>query len=513
MTMTLQEAERIAKAHTWWSEECPGAWQYYYALYSFADYRLYFHPDYLSIAFLTVKNGFVQEKTPSDERLKVYEWLKQRYQEDHRFIDSEHERWSAIRDECVDLGYRIVRECSTWDAQQLANEYRSLLVRAIDSVRWGTFIECVDDYNSFVLPQRIAEFFPQISREEQTQLMMTLSTPLIVSFMEEFQAEKAACCVEYRNVIADSLAWNDLPRDSACRKAVEGLANRYQWMSVNYAGSDSLTPEALFVELRSTVATQSDAECEQIIHTQESKIDRCAAEQAAVEARYHLPQDLIDDFSIMRSIGAWMDERKESMVKTSWALSVLLQRMADLTGVQKTHLEWYTKEEVVALLEDGTRVPHAVVQNRSTKAVFATQWNDATQEAALTIFTGSDADVLYDALQPAQQDVLSGLVASQGSRAQSEFCGTVSVILNVATESFTPGTILVTSMTRPEFLPLMKHAAAIITDEGGITCHAAIVSRELGIPCIIATQHATKMLQTGQRVCLNLHTGTITIND
>lgn len=55
--------------------------------------------------------------------------------------------------------------------------------------------------------------------------------------------------------------------------------------------------------------------------------------------------------------------------------------------------------------------------------------------------------------------------------------------------------ILVTSMTDPRYLPIMKKAAAIITDEGGITCHAAIVSRELKIPCIVGIKIATKILR------------------
>jgi pyruvate,water dikinase len=54
---------------------------------------------------------------------------------------------------------------------------------------------------------------------------------------------------------------------------------------------------------------------------------------------------------------------------------------------------------------------------------------------------------------------------------------------------------LVTGMTRPEFVPLMKKASAIVTDEWWITCHAAIVSRELWIPCVIWTKIATQVLK------------------
>ena len=62
-------------------------------------------------------------------------------------------------------------------------------------------------------------------------------------------------------------------------------------------------------------------------------------------------------------------------------------------------------------------------------------------------------------------------------------------------------------MTRPEFLPIMKKAGAIVTDEGGVTCHAAIVSRELKIPCIIGTQVATSQLKDGDFIEVNADKG------
>jgi len=65
---------------------------------------------------------------------------------------------------------------------------------------------------------------------------------------------------------------------------------------------------------------------------------------------------------------------------------------------------------------------------------------------------------------------------------------------------FNQGDILVTYATNPNMVPLMKMASAIITDEGGVTCHAAIVSRELGVPCVIGTRFATKILKDGEQV-------------
>ena len=65
------------------------------------------------------------------------------------------------------------------------------------------------------------------------------------------------------------------------------------------------------------------------------------------------------------------------------------------------------------------------------------------------------------------------------------------------------GDILVTEMTTPDYVPAMRKASAIVTDVGGRTCHAAIVSRELGIPCVVGTGTATSTLKIGQTVTVD----------
>jgi len=91
--------------------------------------------------------------------------------------------------------------------------------------------------------------------------------------------------------------------------------------------------------------------------------------------------------------------------------------------------------------------------------------------------------------------------------------GKVKIVLSFKRDKskFHEGDILVTGMTRPEFVPLMRKAAAIITDEGGITCHAAIVSRELNKPCVIGTKIATQVLQDDELVEVDAHRGVITM--
>ena len=73
------------------------------------------------------------------------------------------------------------------------------------------------------------------------------------------------------------------------------------------------------------------------------------------------------------------------------------------------------------------------------------------------------------------------------------------------------GDVIVTPMTTPEMIPALKKASAIITDEGGITCHAAIVSRELKIPCVIGTVNASNLISDGDLLEVDANKGSIKI--
>ena len=74
---------------------------------------------------------------------------------------------------------------------------------------------------------------------------------------------------------------------------------------------------------------------------------------------------------------------------------------------------------------------------------------------------------------------------------------------------FKQGEVLVTPMTGPDFVPVMRKSVAVVTDEGGITCHASIVSRELKIPCVVGTRHATRLFKNGDLIEIDTLTGVI----
>ena len=88
--------------------------------------------------------------------------------------------------------------------------------------------------------------------------------------------------------------------------------------------------------------------------------------------------------------------------------------------------------------------------------------------------------------------------------------GTARIINDITTIThINPHDIIVTDMTDPSWVPAMKQAAGIITNKGGRTCHAAIVCRELGIPVIIGTEHATEVIQDGQKITLDSSSGSV----
>ncbi len=117
------------------------------------------------------------------------------------------------------------------------------------------------------------------------------------------------------------------------------------------------------------------------------------------------------------------------------------------------------------------------------------------ESAAATTADGGNGDVLLDGLG-ASPGIASGPVRIVHKLDQLDKVG--------------DGDVIVTEMTTPDMVPAMKRAAGIVTDEGGMTSHAAIVSRELGVPAVVGTGNATELLGDGQMVTLDGDKGTIT---
>jgi pyruvate,water dikinase len=113
---------------------------------------------------------------------------------------------------------------------------------------------------------------------------------------------------------------------------------------------------------------------------------------------------------------------------------------------------------------------------------------------------------VLSSVEPAGVVLLRGLGAAPGQAS-----GPVRVLSSPAEgQALVAGEVLVAPMTNPDWLPTLRRASAVVTDGGGMTCHAAIVSRELGLPCIVAARTATTTLHTGEVVTVDGATGSVT---
>lgn len=161
-----------------------------------------------------------------------------------------------------------------------------------------------------------------------------------------------------------------------------------------------------------------------------------------------------------------------------------------------------TFEEIIDYFKTK-KIPRQTILSERTKGVVF--WY---QDGKFSEFRGKDYFLIREILEKPKSDgQLKGMGAFPGV-AQ----GTVRIIMDPHKyEKFERGDILVTGMTRPEFLPIMEKAAAFVTDAGGVLSHAAIVARELKKPCVIGTTNATKVLKEGDWIEVNATTGHIKV--
>ncbi len=122
-----------------------------------------------------------------------------------------------------------------------------------------------------------------------------------------------------------------------------------------------------------------------------------------------------------------------------------------------------------------------------------------------TVHSREDKLVISDYVMTKNSGKILAKGASVGSKIASGKANIIKTVSGI--KGFKAGEVLVTTMTDPDWEPIMKIASAIVTDEGGRTSHAAIVSREIGIPCIVGCGDATKKIKQGEEVTVDCSTG------
>ncbi|MEM0329607.1 MAG: phosphoenolpyruvate synthase, partial [Nitrososphaerota archaeon] len=174
------------------------------------------------------------------------------------------------------------------------------------------------------------------------------------------------------------------------------------------------------------------------------------------------------------------------------------EEVVELARIAKLIEQHYgTPQDIEFAVDRDLAFPQSIfiVQSRPE-----TVWSMKEVEATASS-SGSSAVSVAEA-----KIVVKGLPASPGVH-----IGKAKIVFSPdeAAKKIQKGDILVTKMTNPDWVPYMRLAGAIVTDEGGMTCHAAIVSRELGIPCIVGAKDATKILMDNGTYTVDARSGVI----
>jgi pyruvate,water dikinase len=128
-----------------------------------------------------------------------------------------------------------------------------------------------------------------------------------------------------------------------------------------------------------------------------------------------------------------------------------------------------------------------------------------------TVWSAKTMEKVTQVEEKKPEEELKVVVKGMAAGKRGYGAGVAKVVLtpDEAAKAMQKGNVLVTDMTNPDFVPFMKIASAIVTDRGGITSHAAIVSRELSIPCVVGTENATEVMKTGQEYTVDSRNGII----
>jgi len=199
--------------------------------------------------------------------------------------------------------------------------------------------------------------------------------------------------------------------------------------------------------------------------------------------------------------------RKDGERLFTFLLGKLAKEAARRHGLKVTDILLYTDGEIMALLRDGRKVRTDSIQRRRKGYALITIGGKQK------LLTGRQFRDLYKRIVLIKRvGVLYGRTAMGGkARGPARLLRHDRRNLSHRVAAFRPGEILVTEMTRPDTILACRKAAAIVTDEGGVACHAAIISRELGIPCVVGTKEATRSIKDGDIIEVDADDGIVTI--
>ncbi len=279
-------------------------------------------------------------------------------------------------------------------------------------------------------------------------------------------------------------SWQDLPLGQ--RRALQLLSKRFGWLQYYYDGQ-AASPEYYFELLKGRWKIKAA----KVLLTNKREREELRAWQKKVEKTLSVADrhriTLLRDFSLIKEL------RKEMQIYyLNYTMSPWFAELGRRLFCSQTQAKYLTSQEIRDFLYKKKKPNVASLAERYRLSTYS------TVNGSGRVSVGAQAMAFLKmmpvpSLKMPAVDSISGQVAYPGKA--KGLVKIVNVIADMA--KMKVGDILVSIATTPDLVPAIKKASAIVTDVGGITCHAAIISRELGIPCVVGTKIATKVITDG----------------
>jgi phosphoenolpyruvate synthase/pyruvate phosphate dikinase len=314
------------------------------------------------------------------------------------------------------------------------------------------------------------------------EIYSILSAPLEQSFINEEEEDLKKIAKNYL-------------RKKDVKKTLYKHLTKYSWIKSSYTGFKKYSKKDAIKEMKELIRTSNLKSIKYIFQKNKNKKEK-------LFEKYIFTKEIKAITHITELFIIWQDKRKVLNMTFAALQEKVLIELSKRFDINSKSLKYCQIKDLFDIANgkiDKRKI------NKQKESLFKYENGKITK-----IYTGKEASYFLKKVSKtniAKVEELNGMSASLGMAK-----GRVKIIKSIKDfKKIQLGDILVSPMTRPEHLAIMKKASAIITDDGRITCHAAIISRELKIPCIIGTKTATKVLKDGNIVEINANTGLIKI--
>ncbi|MFH1971493.1 MAG: PEP-utilizing enzyme [Patescibacteria group bacterium] len=290
-----------------------------------------------------------------------------------------------------------------------------------------------------------------------------------------------------------------LKKENTLWNKIVDHVSRYAWLNIQYMIGNQWTVEDFFIRLKHISNPKEE------LNEQKNARIKTEQELKRIIKKLNFSRRTKEIIDAIREYVFLRTYRKDVTTLADYKVRPLLVEIGKRFEFSFDEMIYQSVEEINQLLIDGKKLKKKIIRERMEDfAILADKQRvDVIGSNVLEDYkkTWGEKEVNKDVKE------FQGEVASKGYGKGK----TRVVVDRRLIPTFQKGEILVTTMTTPDFVPAMQKAAAIVTDEGGILCHAAIISRELNKPCVIGTEIATKILKTGFLVEVDAEQGIVRI--